>query len=85
MSTVSSRVLPIALSGDRMCHHSFLLFPHLRLAPDLGFGQPFTVFAVANPGGKLNEAMYTTNAPLVVSPGEPRFSSKGERRVAARR
>jgi len=36
------------------------------------------------PGEELNEAMYTTNAPLVVSPGEPRFSSKGEKQVATR-
>ena len=55
------------------------------LGVDFANGQPFGVFAVAQaPGAKLNEAMYTTNAPLVVSPGEPRFSSKGERRVASR-
>jgi hypothetical protein len=55
------------------------------LGVDFANGQPFGVFAVAQaPGAKLNEAMYTTNAPLVVSPGEPRFSSKGERRIASR-
>jgi hypothetical protein len=55
------------------------------LGVDFANGKPFGVFAVAQaPGAKLNEAMYTTNAPLVVSPGEPRFSSKGERRVASR-
>jgi hypothetical protein len=55
------------------------------LGVDFSNGKPFGVFAVAQaPGAKLNEAMYTTNAPLVVLPGEPRFSSKGERRVAAR-
>jgi hypothetical protein len=56
------------------------------LGVDFSNGQPFGVFAVAHPPGEeLNEAMYTTNAPLVVSPGEARFSSHGERRVAARR
>jgi hypothetical protein len=56
------------------------------LAVDFSNGKPYGVFAVAHaPGQKLNEAMYTTNAPLLVSPDEPRFSSKGEKRVASRR
>jgi hypothetical protein len=55
------------------------------LGVDFSNGQPYGVFAVAHaPGEELNEAMYTTNAPLVVSPGEPRFSSKGEKQVATR-
>jgi hypothetical protein len=55
------------------------------LGVDFANGKPFGVFAVAQaPGTKLNEGMYTTNAPLVASPGEPRFSSKGEKRVASR-
>jgi hypothetical protein len=53
---------------------------------DFSNGQAYGVFAVAKaPGSKLNEAMYTTNAPLVVSPDEPRFSSKDEKRVASHR
>jgi hypothetical protein len=45
--------------------------------------KPFGVFAVANApsGGKFNEAMYTTKAPLVVSADEPRFSSQREKPV----
>jgi hypothetical protein len=51
---------------------------------DFSNGKPYGVFAVAQaPGSKLNEAMYTTNAPLVASADEPRFSSKGEKRVAS--
>lgn len=47
-------------------------------------GKPFGVFAVAKPpsGGLLNEAMYTTKDPLLISADEPRFSSKGEKHVA---
>jgi hypothetical protein len=43
-------------------------------------GKPFGVFEVAKaPSGQLlNEATYTTKEPLLASPGEPRFSSKGE-------
>ena len=56
------------------------------LGVDFSNGQPYGVFAVAKaPGEKLNEGMYTTNAPLVASPDELRFSSKGEKRVASRR
>lgn len=46
-------------------------------------GNPFGVFAdaFAPSGGLLNEAMFTTAAPLVVSPDEPRFSSAGERPI----
>jgi hypothetical protein len=46
-------------------------------------GNPFGVFAVAKApsGGLLNEAMYTTKAPLVAAADELRFSSKGEKPV----
>ena len=46
-------------------------------------GNPFGVFEVAKApsGGVLNEATYTTKEPLLASPGEPRFSSKGEKPV----
>jgi BNR repeat-like domain len=46
-------------------------------------GNPRGIFAVAKkPSGTLlDEAMYTTKQPLLASPGEPRFSSKGEKPV----
>jgi hypothetical protein len=46
-------------------------------------GNPFGVFAVAKApsGGLLNEAMYTTKAPLSALADEPRISSKGEKPV----
>lgn len=45
-------------------------------------GNPFGVFAVAKaPGNLLNEAMYTTTTPLVVSGAEPYVSSAGEKPV----
>ena len=46
-------------------------------------GNPFGVFALAKlpVNGVLNEAMYTTKAPLLALSGEPRFSSKGEKPV----
>jgi hypothetical protein len=46
-------------------------------------GNPYGVFAVAQAptGGKLNEAMYTTKAPLLPLPGEPTFSSKHDKPV----
>jgi len=46
-------------------------------------GSPRGIFAVAHaPSGSiLNEAMYTTKEPLLVSSGEARFSSKGEKPV----
>jgi len=46
-------------------------------------GNPFGIFAVAKAPSKglLDEAMYTTKEPLLVSPDERRFSSKGEKPV----
>jgi len=46
-------------------------------------GKPFGVFMVAKApsGGLLQEAAYTTKDPLLVAAGEPRFSSKGEKRL----
>ena len=46
-------------------------------------GNPFGVFAVAFPNTAvaLNEAMFTTTAPLLAGADEPRLSSKGERPV----
>ncbi len=46
-------------------------------------GGPRGIFAVAfaPSGGLLNEAMYTTKEALLAAPGEPRFSSKGEKPV----
>ena len=53
-------------------------------AVDYEQGRPFGVFAVAHApsGGLLNEAMYTTKAPLLTSPDEPVFSSNGDKPVA---
>jgi hypothetical protein len=46
-------------------------------------GNPRGIFAVAKApsGGLLNQGMYTTKEPLLAAPGEPRFSSKGEKPV----
>ena len=46
-------------------------------------GKPFGVFMVAKApsGSLLQEAAYTTKDPLLVAANEPRFSSKGEKRL----
>jgi hypothetical protein len=46
-------------------------------------GKAFGVFMVAKApsGGLFNEAAYTTKNPLEASADEPRFSSKGEKRI----
>lgn len=46
-------------------------------------GQPFGIFAVAKApsGGVLNQAMYTTTAPLIVAPNEPTFSSAADQPI----
>jgi hypothetical protein len=46
-------------------------------------GNPFGVFALAKlpSGSTLNEAMFTTVAPLLAEANEPRFSSDGEKPV----
>jgi len=46
-------------------------------------GEPFGVFMVAKQpsGGVFNQAAYTTKSPLLASTDEPRFSSKGEKRL----
>jgi hypothetical protein len=47
-------------------------------------GNPFGVFMVAKApkNGVFNQAAYTTKEPLLVSAGEPRFSSKGEKQIS---
>jgi hypothetical protein len=46
-------------------------------------GKAFGAFMVAKApsGGLLNQAAYTTKNPLEASAGEPRFSSRGEKRI----
>jgi hypothetical protein len=46
-------------------------------------GKAFGAFMVAKApsGGLFNEAAYTTKQPLEASADEPRFSSKGEKRI----
>jgi hypothetical protein len=46
-------------------------------------GKPFAVFAIAkaNSGNVFDEAMYTTQRPLVPPAGSPRFSSHGEKPI----
>jgi hypothetical protein len=46
-------------------------------------GKAFGVFMVAKApsGGLFNQAAYTTKQPLEASAGEPRFSSRGEKRI----
>jgi hypothetical protein len=46
-------------------------------------GQPFGVFAVAKApsGGKFDEAMYSTTAPLLVAENEPRYSSAADKPI----
>jgi Neuraminidase (sialidase) len=46
-------------------------------------GKAFGVFMVAKApsGGLLNQAAYTNKSPLEASAGEPRFSSRGEKRI----
>jgi hypothetical protein len=47
-------------------------------------GNPFGVFMVAQKptDGVFNQAAYTTKEPLLVAANEPRFSSRGEKRVS---
>lgn len=46
-------------------------------------GKAFGVFMAAKPpsGGMFNQAAYTTKQPLEALAGEPRFSSRGEKRI----
>lgn len=46
-------------------------------------GNPFGVFAVAKApaGGKFNQGMYSTTAPLLMSPNEPTYSSAADRPI----
>jgi hypothetical protein len=72
---------PMQLSWLPQSQNGLMVADYLAVA--YSKGNPFGVFAVAKApsGGLLNEAMYTTKAPLLESAGEPRFSSKGEKPI----
>ena len=72
---------PMQLSWLPQSQNGLMVADYLAVA--YSNGNPFGVFAVAKApsGGKLNEAMYTTKAPLLASADEPRFSSKREKPV----
>lgn len=65
--------LPNTFSGPMVCDY---------MSSSYVKGNPFGVFMVAKApsGGLFNEAAYTTKNPLLAAAGEPRFSSKGEKR-----
>ncbi len=70
---------PMQLSWLPQSQNGLMVADYLAVA--YSQGNPYGVFAVAKApsGGKLSEAMYTTKAPLLPQPGEPRFSSKHEK------
>ncbi len=70
---------PMQLSWLPQSQNGLMVADYLAVA--YSNGNPFGVFAVAHApsGGKLNEAMYTTKAPLLPLAGEPTFSSKHEK------
>jgi hypothetical protein len=72
---------PMQLSWLPQSQNGLMVADYLAVA--YANGNPFGVFAVAKApsGGLLNEAMYTTKAPLLALADEPRFSSKGEKPV----
>ena len=72
---------PMQLSWLPNSQNGLMVADYLAVA--YANGNPYGVFAVAQApsGGKLNEAMYTTKAPLLPTPGEPRFSSKHEKPI----
>jgi hypothetical protein len=72
---------PMQLSWLPNSQNGLMVADYLAVA--YANGNPYGVFAVAQAptGGKLNEAMYTTKAPLLPLPGEPTFSSKHEKPV----
>jgi hypothetical protein len=72
---------PMELSWLPNSQNGLMVADYLAVA--YANGNPYGVIVVAQAptGGKLNEAMYTTKAPLLALPGEPRFSSKHEKPV----
>jgi hypothetical protein len=70
---------PMQLSWLPNSQNGLMVADYLAVA--FANGNPFGVFAVAQApsGGKLNQAMYTTKAPLLPLSGEPTFSSKHEK------
>ena len=72
---------PMQLSWLPQSQNGLMVADYLAVA--YSKGNPFGVFAVAKApsGGKLNEAMYTTKAPLLAAADEPRLSSKHEKPV----
>ena len=72
---------PMQLSWLPQSQNGLMVADYLAVA--YSNAKPFGVFAVANApsGGKFNEAMYTTKAPLLASADEPRFSSQREKPV----
>ncbi len=72
---------PMQLSWLPNSQNGLMVADYLAVA--YANGNPYGVFAVAQAptGSKLNEAMYTTKAPLLPLPGEATFSSKHEKPV----
>jgi hypothetical protein len=72
---------PMELSWLPNSQNGLMVADYLAVA--YANGNPFGVFAVAKApsAGVLNEAMYTTKAPLMAAADEPRVSSSGENPV----
>jgi len=72
---------PMQLSWLPQSQNGLMVADYLAAA--YSNGNPFGVFAVAKApnGSVLNEAMYTTKAPLLLVAGEPRFSSRHDKRL----
>jgi len=80
-TTGSELAGPMQLSWLPNSQNGLMVADYLAVA--FASGNPYGVFAVAKApsGSTLNEAMYTTKAPLLPQPGAQRFSSKHERPV----
>ena len=59
----------------------YMVADYIAVAYTNGGARGIFPVAFAPSGGLLNENMYTTEEALVAAPGEPRFSSKGEKAV----
>ena len=73
---------PMKLTWLPLSDAGYMVADYIGVAYTNGGARGIFPVAFAPSGGKLNEAMYTTKEALAAAPGEPRFSSKGEKPVA---
>ncbi len=73
---------PMKLTWLPLSDAGYMVADYIGVAYTNGGARGIFAVAYAPTSGLLNEAMYTTKEALVAAPGEPRFSSKGEKPVA---